>query len=600
MSLLDHINSPEDIKKLSSSELKKLASEIRSFLIDNVSKTGGHLAPNLGVVELTIALHRVFNSPKDSMMWDVGHQSYVHKILTGRKEQFPTLRQEGGLSGFPSPEESPHDVFHAGHASTSLSIGAGIAGAKRQKGETSATIAIIGDGAFTSGMVYEALNDIAWRNLPLIIILNDNKMSISENVGGISRHLDRLRTHRWYLRTKRRIHRMLQGIPFGRHMAEMAYRAKVAVKNLFIHKHTIFDSLGIKYFGPFDGHDIDNLISLFSYIKNEKSPVLLHILTKKGLGFKESEENPTAFHGVSGKQASSSGEGFSAAFGRVLCETAEKDPRIMAITAAMKEGTGLVGFASRFPQRYIDVGIAESHAVGLAAGLAQQGYRPVVAIYSTFLQRAYDQCVHDVGLGSYPVIFAIDRAGLVPADGPTHQGVFDIAYLLTIPNFVIFAPIDATEMQMAFKFALTLEAPFVLRYPKDVVPTHNYSLPAIEMGRGAFLREGTKGVIAFFSPLLEGFIDPQWEGWALYHLRFAKPISDAMISDLASFDKIIIVEEGILALGLLLKEKISMVNPNAHIFLKSIKDEFPPVGTRKALLARYGLSPLQVGGVNNV
>ncbi|MGL5255119.1 MAG: 1-deoxy-D-xylulose-5-phosphate synthase [Brevinema sp.] len=600
MSILDHVNSPEDVKNLSSSELKILASEIRTFLIDSVSKTGGHLAPNLGVVELTIALHRVFNSPKDSMMWDVGHQSYVHKILTGRSCFFSTLRQEGGLNGFPCPEESVHDVFHAGHASTSISICAGIAGAKRQKGETSATIAIIGDGSFTSGMVYEALNDIAWRNLPVIIILNDNKMSISENVGGISRHLDRLRTHRWYLRTKRRIHRILKHIPFGFRIAEMIYSIKAVIKNIFIQKHTIFDSLGVQYFGPFDGHDIENLTALFSYVKNEKSPILLHILTKKGLGFKESEKNPIAFHGVSGKFASQSGESFSSVFGRVICEVAEKDPRIMGITAAMKEGTGLVEFANRFPQRYIDVGIAESHAVGLAAGLAQQGYRPVVAIYSTFLQRAYDQCVHDVGIGSYPVIFALDRAGLVPADGPTHQGVFDIAFLLTIPNFIIFSPIDSSEMEMALKFALIQDAPFAFRYPKDVVPQHKYHLPALELGRGTFLRRGTKGVIAFFGPLLEGFHDPQWDGWALYHLRFAKPISESMLTDLASFERIIIVEEGVAALGLLLKEKISVINPHAQIFLKYIKDEFPPIGTRKALLARYGLSPLHVEGLSDV
>lgn len=598
MNILNRINNPQDLKALHIKELQQLSEEIRGFLIENVSKTGGHLAPNLGIVELTTALHYVFASPIDTFLWDVGHQSYVHKILTGRKHLFSTLRQKNGLSGYPCPQESPHDTIHAGHAATSLSIGAGIAGAKKIKGDSSATIALIGDGAFTSGTVYEALNDTAWRDLPLIIILNDNKMSISENVGGIARHLEKLRTNRYYLRTKRRIYRTLQGIPLGQIIADIFYRIKLNIKGFFIKRYSVFENLGVKYMGPFDGHDLANLITIFNYIKNEKSPILLHILTKKGLGFKESEQNPTGFHGISAQDDSIpiGGKSFSSAFGEILCRLAEKEERIIAITAAMREGTGLSSFAKKFPLRFIDVGIAESHAVGAAVGLALQDFRPVVAIYSTFLQRAYDQCVHDVGIGNLPVIFCLDRAGLVPGDGKTHQGIFDISFLRTIPNFIIFTPINAQELEMGLQFALTLQNPFALRYPKTTVSTLNIELPPIILGEGFELRTGSKGVIAFLGGPLEGLFEKQWDGYALYHLRFAKPFSEKTLAYLLKFKDIIIVEENIEngSLGQFLKGEILSLSPSAKVTLKNLGDGFPTVDSREGLLSDYGFVPLDI------
>lgn len=601
--ILNEIFSPQDIKTLTVDKLDHLANDIRKFLIENVTQTGGHLAPNLGVVELTIALHYVFNSPEDSLIWDVGHQAYVHKILTGRKELFPSLRTKNGLSGYPSPQESIHDVVHAGHSSTSVSLGVGIATAKKMAQNPSSTIAIIGDGAFTSGMVYEALNDASWRNIPLIIILNDNKMSISENVGGIAKHLDYLRTNKNYLQLKRKIYRILDKSRLGRLLKDTIFQTKSSIKKIIFRHHTIFDNLGVKYLGPFDGHDLRHLINLFSSVKNESGPVLLHIITQKGLGHTKSENNPINFHGISAQDDSIAlavpQKTRSQAFGESLIQLAEENPKIIAITAAMREGTGLAAFAKKFPDRFIDVGIAEQHAVTLAAGLAIQGYKPIVAIYSTFLQRAYDQLVHDVGIGNYPVIFCLDRAGVVPGDGKTHQGIFDIAFLRTIPNITITTPVNQKELLMLLQFALEFNGPFAIRYPKDTEPDLDISLPPIELGMGFEIKNGSDTVVVLLGSLIEETLNYLQENnlsYAVYQLRFAKPVSEKVIEYLRRFSRIIVVEEGIQngGVGEYLMHQLHALDPKLEVVLKNIGDTFPDTDSREGLLAQYGLAPLKL------
>ncbi|SHI55796.1 1-deoxy-D-xylulose-5-phosphate synthase [Geosporobacter subterraneus DSM 17957] len=473
-SYLSSISSVSDVKKLSDQELHLLADEIRSFLIEHISKTGGHLASNLGVVEMTLALHSVFDSPKDKMIWDVGHQAYVHKILTGRKHLFHTLRKYKGLSGFPKRSESEHDIIDTGHSSTSISAGYGMACARDLQGGDYSVISIIGDGALTGGMAFEALNHAGHSNTNFIVILNDNEMSISQNVGGLSSYLNRLRTDPAYFKMKVDVESLLTKIPaIGKAVFKTAEKAKDSIK-YFLVPGILFEELGFTYLGPVDGHTIKELKMVFKRAKNIKGPVLIHVLTKKGKGYSYAEENPDKFHGISPFDIETgsvvpSGSGrpsYSAVFGKSLVDLAKNDPSIVAITAAMPSGTGLNEFAKTYPRRFFDVGIAEQHAVTFAAGLALNGMRPFFPVYSTFLQRAYDQIVHDICLQNLPVVFCIDRSGLVGNDGETHHGVFDISFLSHIPNMTLLAPKDGKEFERMLSFAAAYQGPIAIRYPR--------------------------------------------------------------------------------------------------------------------------------------
>ena len=476
LDLLKAVQSPQDVKKLKPYELKQLAEDVRKFLIQSLSQTGGHLASNLGVVELTIALHYVFDLPQDKIIWDVGHQAYVHKLLTGRRKDFKVLRKLDGLSGFPKKKESPYDVFETGHSSTSISAALGMAAARDLKGEDHKVIAFIGDGALTGGMSFEALNHAGRGHTNLIVILNDNEMSISKNVGGLCKYLNKLRSSKDYLRVKEEVEEVLGKLPIvGGNVVKVIKRTKGSLKSLLI-QNTLFEQLGITYLGPVDGHCYEELIALLENAKVMKGPVLIHVKTKKGKGYPLAEKNPSLFHGIApfhiqtGElKAFSDAQSFSSAFGEAMCTLAAKRENLVAISAAMPDGTGLLEFARDYPRRFFDVGIAEQHAVTFAAGLATEGYRPVVAIYSSFLQRAYDQILHDVCLQKLSVVFAIDRAGLVGEDGPTHQGIYDIAYLSSMPHMKILAPKMPQEVEAALSYALTLEGPVAIRYPRGSV-----------------------------------------------------------------------------------------------------------------------------------
>lgn len=473
LELLKTIHSPKDVKRLSIEQLDQLAQDIRIFLIQSLSQTGGHLASNLGVVELTLALHYVFKSPEDKLIWDVGHQAYVHKLLTGRRSDFRHLRQLDGMSGFPKRKESVHDAFETGHSSTSISAALGMAKARDLKGETNEVIAVIGDGALTGGMAFEALNNAGRSNSHMIVILNDNEMSISKNVGGIGKYLNKLRSSKDYLRAKEDVEDVLNKVPVvGGQMVRTIKKAKEGVKSIVI-ENTLFEQLGFTYFGPVDGHNTLELIEILQNATHIRGPVLIHVKTKKGKGYQVAEKEPSQFHGVgpfciaTGKGESKLGSvNFSSAFGECLLNAAKSDEKVVAITAAMPEGTGLLPFAKAYPRRFFDVGIAEQHAITFAAGLASEGYKPVVAIYSSFLQRAYDQILHDVCLQNLPVVMGVDRAGLVGEDGPTHHGLYDMAFLSSMPNMTVLAPKMPEEIEGALAYAFSLNAPVAIRYPR--------------------------------------------------------------------------------------------------------------------------------------
>ena len=473
LELLKTIHSPEDVKKLSIEEMDLLAKDIRTFLIQSLSQTGGHLASNLGVVELTLAMHYVFNSPEDKFVWDVGHQAYVHKILTGRRADFKHLRQLDGMSGFPKRKESAHDAFETGHSSTSISAALGMAKARDLKGGDHQVIAVIGDGALTGGMAFEALNNAGRANSHVIVILNDNEMSISKNVGGLGRYLNKLRSSKDYLKAKEDVEDVLHKVPLvGEQMVRTIKKTKESVKS-FVIENTLFEQLGFTYLGPVDGHDIVELIEILNNAKSMKGPVLIHVKTKKGKGYLVAEEKPTQFHGVSPfhistgeSKSKSDAVTFSDAFGQSVLNAADSNEKVVAITAAMPEGTGLKEFAKAYPRRFFDVGIAEEHALTFAAGMASEGYKPIVGIYSSFLQRAYDQILHDVCLQNLHVIMGVDRAGLVGEDGPTHHGLYDIAFLSSMPNMTVLAPKMPEEMESALEYALIHEGPIAIRYPR--------------------------------------------------------------------------------------------------------------------------------------
>jgi len=496
--VLNRINLPQDLKGLSLAEMNELAGNIREVLIDSVAACGGHLAANLGVVELTIALHYVFNTPVDKIIWDVGHQSYVHKILTGRKDRMSSLRQFGGMSGFPKNEESVHDAFNTGHSSTSISAALGMSLARDIQKQNYSVVAVTGDGAMTGGMTYEALNHAGNVGRDLIVILNDNEMSISKNVGALSSYLNRLRTDPSYTRTKEEVENILARIPaIGPNIARVAGRLKDTVKYLMV-PGKWFEELGFTYIGPVNGHNLEELITMLNNARKLKGPVLIHTITEKGRGYEPARQNPDIFHGVgpfdisTGKQFPRAFKTYTEIFGEYMVEAARADQRVVAITAAMASGTGLSEFSKAYPERFFDVGICEQHAVTLAAGMARAGLRPVVSIYSTFLQRAYDQIIHDVALQNLPVVFAIDRAGLVGEDGPTHHGVFDISYLRHIPNLTIMAPGDENEFMNMLYTALALNSPVAIRYPRGAgegieIAAHAQIIPS---GKARILRSG--------------------------------------------------------------------------------------------------------------
>lgn len=615
--ILKKIKGPQDLKNLSIAGLKELARELREIIIERVAQSGGHLASNLGVIELTIALHYVFDSPKDKIIWDVGHQSYAHKLLTGRAHLFQSLRQYGGISGFPKMEESPHDAFGTGHSSTSISAALGILEARDIIKSQSATggpipnkvIAVIGDGAMTAGLAFEGLNNAGHLQKDLIVILNDNEMSISPNVGALSIYLSKLMTGNLYTKFKKETRSLLGRIPkVGEPMLKMAERAEETVKSFFV-PGLLFEEFGFEYVGPVDGHNIEILIETLQRFKDYPRPVLIHAMTKKGKGYTVAEKNPSIFHGTgpfdieTGNPLQPAGPTFSEVFGNCLVRLAREDSRIIAIVAAMTEGTGLSEFVRAFPKRFYDVGIAEPHAVTFAAGLASQGLRPVVAVYSTFLQRAYDEIVHDVCLQNLPVVFAIDRAGIVGEDGPTHNGAFDLSYLRHIPNMVIMAPKDENELQDMLKTSLSHDGPCAIRYPRGRAsgfPEHR-ELRKIPIGEAEVLREGKDIlIVAIGCPALSAcdaacLLEELGVSVCVVNARFVKPLDIALIGSLAREIRCVLtVEENTVegGFGSAVLEHLSELNISGlKIKRLGLPDRFIEHGSQGLLRKKLGLDP---------
>lgn len=613
MGLLENIKNSNDLKKLTLKQLPGLAQEIRQEIMETVTKTGGHLASNLGAVELTIALHYVLDTPKDKIIWDVGHQTYAHKILTGRRERLSTLRQWQGISGFPNRNESIYDTFTVGHGSTSISTALGLVCAYAQKGHSQTQrpkiVAVIGDASLGGGMAFEALNHAGQLKCDLVVILNDNRMAISRSVGALSHYLNRIRTMPIYNRIRKDLEKLVQRVPrFGKRLSSLARRLEESVKNLLV-PGIIFEELGFRYFGPIDGHNIEEIVLTLKNVLRLEGPVLIHAVTIKGKGYPRAEKVPEKFHGVSSNaidKPRARRKTFTQIFSEKLIRLARQDERIVAITAAMPEGTGLDKFAQHFPDRFYDVGMAEAHAVGFAAGLAQAGLRPVVAIYSTFLQRSYDQILHDVCLQNLPVIFALDRAGIVGEDGATHQGIFDMAYLRHIPNLTVMAPKDGQELEMMLEFALRTSRPSSIRYPKGEIPDKrglfpkDYESSRIQYGKSEVLREGEHlSLIALGSmvyPCLEAAQTLATCGieCTVVNARFVKPLDELLIKRLCTkFTDIIVVEEGVetggfgsAILEFLEREKISGV----HLRRLALPCTFIDHGRRQFLLERYGLT----------
>ncbi|UCG78848.1 MAG: 1-deoxy-D-xylulose-5-phosphate synthase [Nitrospirota bacterium] len=605
---LGSINSPDDVKKLNSEELCELSQKLRETILERVSKNGGHLASNLGVVELTIALNFVFDFLEDRIVWDVGHQCYAHKLLTGRQKDFHTIRQFGGISGFPRMSESEYDAFGAGHSSTSISAALGILEGRDKTGKDFKSIAVIGDGAMTAGLAFEGLNHAGHLKKDLIVILNDNEMSISRNVGAMSSYLNRIMTGDFYKRFKKDTMHLIESIPkLGETVSKIAKRIEDSFKTMFLHG-IIFEELGFNYVGPIDGHNIDNLIETLQRIKGNTDPTLLHVITKKGKGYEFSEENPAGFHGVgpfepdTGEKIGSSGTpSFSSVFGETVTELARRDPRVVAITAAMEEGTGLKDFAKTFPERFYDVGIAEPHAVTFAAGLATQGIRPVVAIYSTFLQRAYDEIIHDVCLQRLPVIFAIDRAGLVGDDGPTHHGVFDISYLRHIPDLCVMSPKSRIEMKQMFDLAVKLDSPSAIRYPRGniIEELELLTMEDVSMGKCETLTEGDDvGIITLGQTVHPAYkaakrLEQAGINATLINIRFIKPLDMDRIADVAKkTGHLIVVEENAAAggLGSAILEGLNSAGLNrTAVRIMGLPDNFIEHGDQSILRRLYGL-----------
>jgi len=598
--LLEQIQTPADLRQLPESQLPILAQELRQFLVETLSRTGGHFASNLGVVELTIALHYVFNTPEDRFVWDVGHQSYPHKILTGRYQAMSLLRQQGGISGFPKRTESIYDAFGVGHSSTSISAALGMAIANRQLGLNRKAVAIIGDGAMTAGMAFEALNHAGDRDVNLLVILNDNDMSISPNVGGLSNYLVKLLSSPFYASVREGSKQILGRIP---PMRELARRTEEHIKGLVI-PGTLFEELGFNYIGPIDGHDLPTLVQTLKNMKCLEGPQFLHIVTQKGKGFPKAEDNPCEYHGVTafdpktGKMITrtTTAPTYTKIFSDWLCDMAAHDQRLIGITPAMREGSGLVDFSELFPERYIDVGIAEQHSVTLAAGLACEGLKPVVAIYSTFLQRAYDQLIHDVALQNLPVLFALDRAGIVGADGPTHSGNFDLAYLRCIPNMLIMAPADENECRQMLTTGFKHEGPSAVRYPRGCgigVPVEP-KLTTLPIGQAQIRREGDKVALLVFGTLLTTALEAaETLNATVVNMRFVKPLDIEMVKTMAlQHDLVVTLEENVImgGAGSAVNECLQAHALQTPVLNLGLPDRFLEHGDTATLLAQCGLN----------
>lgn len=592
MALLSHINSPADLRDLDKKQLPELAQEIRDLIVSSVTETGGHISSNLGTVELSLALHYVYQSPDDRLIWDVGHQSYTHKILTGRRDQMHTLRQAGGIAGFPKRDESPHDAFGVGHSSTSISAALGMQIAYDLQDSEHRAVAIIGDGALTAGQAYEALNHAGDLKSNLLVVLNDNEMSISRNVGGMSNYLARLLSGKLYASAREGSKRVLEKIPSA---WELARRTEEHVKGMVI-PGTLFEEMGLNYIGPIDGHDLDTLIATLSNLRDRKGPHLLHILTKKGKGYPPAEENPNKYHGVSPKnQVKNSAPSYTQIFGKWLCDMAAIDPDLIGITPAMCDGSGLNRFAEDYPDRYFDVGIAEQHAVTLAAGMTCEGKKPVVAIYSTFLQRAYDQLIHDVALQNLSVLFALDRAGLVGADGPTHAGSFDISYLRCIPNLIIMTPSDENECRQMLTTGFHYDGPAAVRYPRGngTGVAINTKLLPLEIGKANRIREGEKVVLLVFGTLLPAALTAaEAINATVIDMRFVKPLDESCLQGVAnSHQHIFTIEENSImgGAGSAVAEYLQSIGNNTPVHMLGLPDSFIDHGEQAALLAECGL-----------
>ena len=612
--MLHTINSSHELKQLEPAQLPQLADELREFILQSVASTGGHLSSNLGTVELAIALHYVFNTPDDRIVWDVGHQSYAHKILTGRREGMPTLRQFGGLSGFPKRSESQYDAFGTAHSSTSISAALGMAVASKVKGEKRNVVAVIGDGSMSAGMAYEGLNNAGVdKSIPLIVILNDNEMSISPAVGALNRYLAKLISGSLYGATKKGLDKMLSYTP---PLREFAKRLEGHAKGM-IGPATIFEEFGFDYYGPIDGHNLADLIITLENLKKiaqTDGPQFLHIVTKKGKGYERAEQNPIAYHGPGkfnpseGLKPSAPGKKtYTEVFGEWLCDMAKEDERLIGITPAMREGSGLVQFEEQFPKRYFDVGIAEQHAVTFAAGIACEGLKPVVAIYSTFLQRGYDQLIHDVTLQNLPIVFAIDRAGMVGADGPTHAGVFDVAFLRCLPNVVLMTPSNQEDCRNMLTTAFSLNGPSVVRYPRGsgVGPGASQKLETIAVGKGSIIRElnsaqavGKKIAFVCFGPLLYSALEVAEElNATVADMRFVKPLDEELLLDLANHhDALVLIEDSAIqgGAGSACLEALSKYKVQIPTLQIGLPDEYVEHGDVSLLLDFYGLSPKKI------
>jgi 1-deoxy-D-xylulose-5-phosphate synthase len=598
-SLLETIHGPEDLRKLPRAQLHGLASELRDYLLHSVARTGGHLSSNLGTVELTVALHYVFNTPDDRLVWDVGHQTYPHKILTGRRERMASLRQLGGLSGFPQRTESAFDAFGTAHSSTSISAALGMALAAKIKGEERRAIAIIGDGALTAGMAFEALNNAGVADCNLLVILNDNDMSISPPVGALNRYLAQLLSGQFYAAAKNVGKTVLKGAP---PLFELAKRIEEHAKGMVV-PATLFEKFGFNYIGPIDGHDLDSLIPTLENIRHLKGPQFLHVVTKKGQGYKLAEADPVAYHGPGKfdpavglqKALTAPATTFTQVFGQWLCDMAAADPRLVGITPAMREGSGMVEFERRFPARYFDVGIAEQHAVTFAAGLAAEGLKPVVAIYSTFLQRAYDQLIHDVAIQNLPVVFALDRAGLVGADGATHAGAYDIPFLRCIPNLSVACPADENECRQLLSTAYAQNHPVAVRYPRGAgagVAT-SATLEGLPLGKGEVRKRGqTIAILAFGTLLYPALQAAEALGATVVNMRWAKPLDLDLLTTVArSHQALVTLEEGALmgGAGSAVLEALQAEGLELPVLCRGLADQFIEHGDPARLLAMQGL-----------
>ncbi|GMQ97376.1 MAG: 1-deoxy-D-xylulose-5-phosphate synthase [Gammaproteobacteria bacterium] len=604
MSLLESINSPADLRRLNQDDLVVLADELRQFLIDTVSGCGGHFGAGLGVVELTIALHFVFDTPKDRLIWDVGHQSYPHKVLTGRRDQLSAIRQRNGLAPFPTREESEYDTFGVGHSSTSISAALGMATAAAHDGKKRKVVAVIGDGAMTAGMAFEALNHAGDIKRDMIIVLNDNDMSISPNVGALSSYLTRILSGRIYTSVRQSGKKVLEHMP---PVWEFARRAEEHMKGM-IAPGTLFEELGINYYGPVDGHDLDSLVKTLINLREMEGPRLLHIITRKGKGYAPAEANPVQYHGVTpfdpalGMKKSSSAKALSytQVFSDWLCDMAGLDERLMGITPAMREGSGLVSFSEQFPKRYFDVGIAEQHALTFAAGLACEGHKPVVAIYSSFLQRAYDQLIHDVCLQNLPVLLAIDRAGVVGADGPTHAGSFDLSFLRCLPNMVVMAPANEDECRQMLYTGFMLDQPAAVRYPRGtgIGVQPQKVMTALPLGKGQVCRRGRGVAILSFGPMLQPVLEATQDlDITVVNMRFIKPLDEALMLELAKTHELLVtIEDNVVAggAGSAVAEYLAAHPTGAVIHLLGLPDRFLAHASRPEQLAECGLDAAHI------